>query len=72
MGLLEPNGMKGGQRVLIVVDRETGYVMDTGCQVASSCLRCPLPACRYDDGTWYKNWKREQLKLTEKKKEKAR
>ena len=64
--------MKREQRVLIVVDPETGYVMDTGCQVAPLCLDCPLPACRYDDDTWYKNWKRKQL--TEKKldKEKAR
>ena len=21
---------------------------DTGCEASSSCLRCPLPACRYD------------------------
>lgn len=21
---------------------------DTGCELAPSCLRCPLPACRYD------------------------
>ena len=21
---------------------------DTGCEVAPSCLRCPLPMCRYD------------------------
>lgn len=24
---------------------------DTGCSVAPSCLRCPLPACRYDTAT---------------------
>lgn len=22
---------------------------DTGCEVSPSCLRCPLPVCRYDD-----------------------
>lgn len=24
---------------------------DTGCSVAPSCLRCPLPVCRYDTAT---------------------
>lgn len=23
---------------------------DTGCEVSPSCLSCPLPKCRYDDG----------------------
>tara|TARA_Y100000310_G_C20434529_1_gene693101 strand:+ start:255 stop:533 length:279 start_codon:yes stop_codon:yes gene_type:complete len=22
---------------------------DTGCQVSPSCLRCPLPVCKFDD-----------------------
>ncbi|MBI5289949.1 MAG: helix-turn-helix domain-containing protein [Chloroflexi bacterium] len=22
---------------------------DTGCDIAPSCLRCPLPSCRYDE-----------------------
>ena len=26
---------------------------DTGCEVASSCLNCPLPQCKYDDPVWY-------------------
>ena len=26
---------------------------DTGCEVAASCLNCPLPQCRYDDPAWY-------------------
>ena len=25
-----------------------GYYRDTGCEVAPSCLNCPLPVCRYD------------------------
>ena len=31
---------------------------DTGCEVASSCLNCPLPQCRYDDPVWYQKNRR--------------
>ena len=31
---------------------------DTGCEVASSCLNCPLPQCRYDDPAWYQKNRR--------------
>ena len=24
------------------------YYKDTGCSIAPSCLKCPLPRCRYD------------------------
>jgi hypothetical protein len=24
---------------------------DTGCEVSPSCLDCPLPKCKYDNGT---------------------
>lgn len=27
---------------------EASEYRDTGCEVAPSCLRCPLPQCRYD------------------------
>lgn len=27
------------------------YLPDTGCNLAPSCLQCPLPACKYDDPT---------------------
>lgn len=30
------------------VPEETHY-RDTGCEVSPSCLRCPLPACVYDE-----------------------
>lgn len=26
---------------------------DNGCEVSSSCLKCPLPQCKYDDPAWY-------------------
>lgn len=27
---------------------ERRVYVDTGCEVASSCLRCPLPQCRFE------------------------
>ena len=26
---------------------------DTGCEVSTSCLNCPLPQCKYDDTAWF-------------------
>jgi len=31
---------------------------DTGCEVAGSCLNCPLPQCKYDDPGWYQKNRR--------------
>lgn len=31
---------------------------DTGCEVSSSCLNCPLPQCKYDDPIWYQKNRR--------------
>lgn len=25
---------------------------DNGCELSPSCLRCPLPVCKYDDPNW--------------------
>jgi hypothetical protein len=30
--------------------------MDTGCEVAPSCLNCPLPLCKYDDPWGYQRY----------------
>ena len=27
---------------------------DDGCDISPSCLRCPLPKCRYDDPGWFR------------------
>ena len=32
---------------------------DEGCEVAPSCLRCPLPQCKYDDPAWYQQYRRQ-------------
>ena len=31
---------------------------DDGCEVSSSCLKCPLPQCKYDDPGWFQRHKR--------------
>ena len=31
---------------------------DTGCEVAPSCLSCPLPQCKYDDPVWFQRHRR--------------
>ena len=35
-------------------------LMDDGCEVSGSCLKCPLPQCRYDDPVGYQAFKRNQ------------
>lgn len=35
----------------ILNDTPPDYYKDTGCSVASACLTCPFPQCRYDTGT---------------------
>ena len=37
------------------VVREAEY-SDDGCEYSSSCLRCPLPRCRYDDPVGALRW----------------
>lgn len=36
---------------------EHEWPADTGCDVSSSCLRCPLAACKHDDPAAYLRWK---------------
>ena len=33
---------------------------DDGCEVSPSCLRCPLPQCKYDDPGFLTRLRREQ------------
>ena len=39
---------------------------DDGCEVAASCLACPLPRCKYDDMRWYERNRRlaNDLRIT--------
>ena len=36
------------------------YPPDRGCRVSSTCLNCPLSACRYEDTKPYQAWLKEQ------------
>ena len=33
---------------------------DDGCEVSPSCLRCPLPQCKYDDPGWLQRARRKK------------
>lgn len=40
--------------------REPGldYYADNGCEVARTCLECPLSRCKFDDMAWFTNYRR--------------
>ena len=52
--------MAGATATTAVADAVPEFVHyeDTGCEVSTSCLECPLPQCRYDDPVWYQQYKR--------------
>ena len=33
---------------------------DEGCKVSPSCLKCPLPQCKYDDPGWLQRYRRQE------------
>ena len=39
-------------------DEPAFYYEDTGCEVASTCLDCPLPRCKFDDMEWFAKYRR--------------
>ena len=39
---------------------ENRHWEDTGCEVSSTCLECPLSACRWDDPAEYNRLRRRQ------------
>ena len=49
----------------VAVPPESHYE-DDGCEVAASCLACPLPRCKYDDMRWYERNRRlaNDLRIT--------
>ena len=50
------------QRSTLILDTvpELYPYRDDGCEVAPSCLDCPLPQCKYDDPMWYRRERRSQ------------
>ena len=47
-----------GVAIIDVVPESYPY-RDDGCEVSPSCLRCPLPQCKYDDPGWFQRQKRK-------------
>ena len=45
---------------LIDVIPERYPYRDDGCEVSPSCLRCPLPQCKYDDPDWFRREKQKK------------
>ena len=45
--------------VMDVVPERFPY-RDEGCELSPSCLRCPLPQCKYDDPGWYQREQRRE------------
>jgi hypothetical protein len=41
-----------------MVDAGFEHYEDTGCEVAETCLGCPLPRCKFDDMAWYSKYRR--------------
>ena len=39
---------------------------DNGCEVAETCLECPLPRCKFDDMEWFGKYRRlaRDLRIT--------
>ena len=50
---------RGSTAVLDGVPEEFPY-RDDGCEISPSCLRCPLPMCKYDDPVWFQREKRRE------------
>ena len=53
--------MKAGNAgAMVDVVPERYPYRDEGCDVSSSCLRCPLPQCKYDDPGWFHRQRRDR------------
>lgn len=70
-GVAPPSAVATGsvRRAAVAPEPEPGadsYYADDGCEVAASCLACPLPRCKYDDIRWYERNRRlaNDLRMT--------
>ena len=50
----------GNASAMVDVVPERYPYRDEGCDVSSSCLRCPLPQCKYDDPGWFHRQRRDR------------
>ncbi len=44
---------------------EFEYIGDDGCEYSPTCLRCPLPLCKYDDPVGALRWPTGEMLLSE-------
>ena len=52
--------MKPGDTAAVIDVLPARYpYRDDGCEVSASCLRCPLPQCKYDDPVWFHRQRRD-------------
>jgi hypothetical protein len=45
-------------KTLVDAVPEFYHYEDTGCEISSSCLDCPLSRCKYDDPIWFQRHRR--------------
>ncbi len=55
---LGPSTSTAAAAPVVDVVPEFYHYEDTGCEVSSSCLDCPLSRCKYDDPVWYQRNRR--------------
>jgi len=50
----------------IKVEPDFDKYPDTGCEASPSCLRCPLPRCKYDDPVYFQRqqWRARDLRIS--------
>ena len=41
-----------------IAEPRSQIYQDTGCEVAGSCLQCPLSRCKFDDMEWFAKYRR--------------
>ena len=58
MAIYTTRGRKRYEPALDVLPENVHY-NDTGCEASTYCLECPLPKCKYDDPSWYHQFKQD-------------
>ncbi|MBI5288558.1 MAG: hypothetical protein HY873_06255 [Chloroflexi bacterium] len=58
VSIFRPEGMPAETLPRVRKDSlpDEGRYPDTGCELARSCLRCPLPRCQYDEPDSVRRW----------------
>jgi hypothetical protein len=60
VSIFRPEGRMEGEDLLPRVRRDAlsddAHYLDSGCELARSCLRCPLPRCQHDEPGRVRAW----------------